>query len=235
MQVIRAVFLLLSMLLYYAAISIVPLADALGAYFVSPIVVTLLSRIILKERLTPVRLAAVIVGFLGVSLVIKPSLNMDPGMLYALGAGVLFACYIVLTRIVNRAASTSVTLSFQYTIGALLLTPLVWSELAVPSTTVVFFIVLMGVFSVISHTLEVSALRFTQASILSPLMYTEIVSATLIGYLFFNDFPDKTILFGVGIIIVTGIIMFRNSENKETAHTDASDPVCIRKLQTKVQ
>jgi drug/metabolite transporter (DMT)-like permease len=118
------------MMLYYAAISRVPLADAVGAHFIAPIVVTVLSGLLLKEHLTARRIVAVLLGFAGVLIMIRPGLRTDVGMLLAAASGTTFGFYIIVTRIVNvsRQVAPAIMLAFQYLLGAILLTPLVLSR-----------------------------------------------------------------------------------------------------------
>lgn len=207
LQLLRTVLLLIAMMLYYAAIARVPMADALGAYFISPIVVTILSRVILRERLTVQRVLAVTIAFAGVLVVIRPGVEMDVGLLLAAASGTTFAIYIIVTRIVSRAASAPVTLAFQYVAGALLLSPFVLPSLPVLEPDLSGLLLLMGVLSVLSHALEIAALRYAQASILAPFMYMEIASATIVGYVAFHDFPDVATCFGIAVVVAGGLIL----------------------------
>lgn len=85
-QVARAVFLVGAMTSFYAAISRVPLADARGAYFVAPIIASLLAVPVLKERLDGRTLIALTLGFAGTLLVVRPGASMDVGMLWSSSA-----------------------------------------------------------------------------------------------------------------------------------------------------
>jgi len=207
LQVLRTVLWLVAMTLYYAAIVRVPMADALGAYFISPIAVTVLARLLLKEHLTMRRVGAVGLGFIGVLIVVKPGAQMDIGMLCAAASGITWAFYIIVTRKVNQNVAPTITLAFQYLLGAVLLTPWVLSTLALPTWQVASLIALMGLFSVISHALEIAALRYAQASVLAPWMYAEIASATLVGYMLFEELPSALTWLGIAIIIAAGLIL----------------------------
>lgn len=205
---LRAFLLLAAMMLYYAAIARVPMADALGAYFISPIVVTLLSGLLLKERLSIRRVTAVMLGFAGVVIMIRPGLTTSVGILLAAASGTTFAFYILTTRIMNVSGKVAPTvmLAFQYLFGAILLAPLAWSKLTAGSESLVWLVGLMGALSLLAHGLEIAALRYAQPSMLAPFMYTEMVAATLIGYLFFHDFPDQVTWLGITIVVAAGLI-----------------------------
>jgi len=96
-HVLRTVFLVSAMTLFFLAIAITPLATATGAYFVGPIIASILAVYVLGERMNKLRLLALVVGFLGALIVVRPSASVDPGVFLALGSGALFACYANIT------------------------------------------------------------------------------------------------------------------------------------------
>lgn len=208
-QVLRTVFLVSAMTLFFMAIARIPLATAVGAYFVAPIIAAVLSSLVLREAVTVPKLTAVAVGFAGALFILRPGMDVDRGVLYALGSGFLFACYIVATRLAARSSPPLATITFQYLLGTILLTPLAIAFWTVPGSDALKFILFMGAVSVSSHLLSVNAFRFAEASVLSPLVYFELVSATIIGVLFFNELPDPVTWMGIACIVAAGIILYR--------------------------
>ncbi len=204
-QVLRTVFLAAAMTLYFMAIARVPLADALGAYFVAPIVATILAVLVLRERLTRRKALAVGLGFAGALLVVRPTGVMDIGMAYALAAGLLMAGYLVATRMAATASPPFVTLLIQYLLGTLLLTPLAVVAWRTPTAEALGLILGMGLCSAASHLASIHAFRFAQASTLSPLVYVELISATLFGFLVFGDFPSVLTWLGIAVIVLGGL------------------------------
>ena len=205
-QIIRTAFLVSAMTLYYMAIRHVPLADALGAYFVAPIVATLLATLILRERLDWRRLAAVGLGFGGALLVVRPGAETSSGTLIALASGALMACYLVMTRATAKASSPLSTLTLQLALGIAMLTPFVIFQWSMPDREGIMLILLMGLISAASNLMTISAFRFAQVSTLSPLVYLELVGATALGLVIFGDFPAPATWAGIAVIVIAGLL-----------------------------
>ncbi len=210
-QLLRAVFLTAAIGFYYLAIARVPLADALGAYFVAPILATLLSALFLKEKLTARRIVAVAVGFAGALIVARPGVSMDLGMAFALGAGACMSCYIVITRAVARASPPLATLALQYLSGGLLLLLPALSHWSLPSSGSFILILLMGLVAAVSHLLVIGAFRLAEASALSPLIYFELVGTTIFGVLVSGSFPSWATWIGIGLVVAGGLILIERA------------------------
>lgn len=206
LQVARGGFLLGSTVLFFAAIAVMPIADALALVFVAPLVVTALSPLILGERVGLRRWTAVGVGFVGVVVIVRPGLSaFHPGMLLALGAGTVYAFYSLATRKLSGSAPPLVTLVYTALLGALVmsaLVPVVWTP---PGTKDLFWMVLMGALAAGGHFLVIKSFEHAEASLLAPLGYSEIVMATVVGYVAFGDFPDAWTWLGVAIVITSGV------------------------------
>lgn len=214
-QSIRAIFLVGSVSLYYLAIAHIPLADALGAYFIAPILAALLSTVVLGERLGLKRLLAVGVGFVGALLVAQPGLTMTAGTLYALGAGGCMACYMVATRAVAQSGSPLATLTFQYVAGGLLLLVPALLDWSFPTSEAWLLILLMGLVSSVSHMLVITAFRFAEASSLAPLVYLELIGSALLGFLVFGQLPAPITWLGISLIVIGGLILIERRKSKQ--------------------
>lgn len=213
----RAALLLTATFCFIAAIQVMPLADALAIVFVEPFIVLLLGKFYLGEDVGPRRVAAAMVGFVGVLFVIQPSFAAF-GMvaLFPLGTAVAFAGYILVTRGLSRRMHP-VTLQFHTGfIASLMCLPLlalaqgsgsalldpVW-----PVGTAWALLFGVGFFATISHMMMTYALSFAPSSTLAPLQYLELPVATLFGYLVFSDFPNRLTLLGIVIIMGAGLYM----------------------------
>jgi drug/metabolite transporter (DMT)-like permease len=206
---LRAVLLVTAMTLYYLAIARIPLATAVSAYFVAPIIAVPLAVLILKERMTPMKGLSLALGFAGSMIILRPGGVLDVGLLFAFGSGVVFAFYLIVTRMIARDSDPLRMLAFQCVTGVVLLTPqalLFWSE---PAWWDFVFFAGLGVFSAASHLMSIAAFRLTDASTLAPLVYVELIGATLIGYLAFGDIPDLTTLAGAGCIVSAGLVLLQ--------------------------
>jgi len=212
-QITRTVFLVTAMTLYYVGISTVPLADATAAYLLAPVIASVLAVVVLKEAFSPRKMIAVVLGLIGALTVVRPGLSVEPGMLFALGAGVSFALYVIATRQASQSADPLVTLNFQYVLGALLLTPIGLLYFSVPVLSLVLIVALMGAISVASHLLSIIAFKYAQASTLAPLIYVELISSVAVGYWFFGDFPTAVIWLGIIIIVASGLLLLQVKDN----------------------
>jgi len=202
----RAVLLFSATFLFFQALNHLPIADALAIFFVNPLVIVILSALVLRERVGPRRWAAVAVGFVGTLIIIRPGLvEVNSGTFYALGSGVALGSYLVMTRHIAGAANAMV-LTFQTsTIGAALMTlalPLLWQ---MPDPAQWLMLVGLGVVATLGHVLITMAYEHGEASLLAPLAFTEIIMATVFGWWFFNDLPDRWNVLGVAILIGSAI------------------------------
>lgn len=205
-QLLRAVLLFGATFLFFSALKYLPIADALAIFFVNPLVIVILSALLLRERVGPRRWAAVAVGFIGTLIIIRPGMvQVNPGTLLALGSGVALGSYLVLTRAMAGVADAMV-LNFQTSaIGAALMTlvlPLLW---VAPTPMQWAMLAALGVIATLGHVLITKAYEHGEASLLAPLAFTEIVMATVLGYAFFGDLPDRWTVLGVTILIASAI------------------------------
>lgn len=205
-QLLRAMLLFGATFLFFSALKYLPIADALAIFFVNPLVIVILSALLLRERVGPRRWAAVAVGFIGTLIIIRPGMvQVNPGTLLALGSGVALGSYLVLTRAMAGVADAMV-LNFQTSaIGAALMAlalPLLW---VAPTPMQWAMLAALGVIATLGHVLITKAYEHGEASLLAPLAFTEIVMATVLGYAFFGDLPDRWTVLGVTILIASAI------------------------------
>ncbi len=198
----RAGFLICATFTFFLSLTYLPIADALALFFVQPLVVTILSALVLGEKVGPRRWAAVAVGFIGTLIIIRPGfVEVNPGSLLALAAGAFLGIYFVMSaKIAAQAPPMVITFQTNF-IGAVLISgamPLVWLP---PSPAQWAMFVGMGVVANLGHLLILNAYRRAEASLLAPLAYTEMIGATLVGWWFFGDFPDGWTFLGVGVLI----------------------------------
>ena len=209
-QVLRGILLLTSSLLFFYAISVISLAKALTLAFICPLIVTALSPYFLKERVGRRRWTAVIVGFIGVLLVIRPGIvEFNWASLASLGTGLCYAIYLIVTRSLKDTDNGLLTLLFTSIVGTVVLSvylPFVWVN---PSLNQLLLAVNMGFIAALAHGLIIISYNFSDASKLAPLGYFEIIPNIIIGYIWFSDFPDKYTIVGLLVIILSGIYVFR--------------------------
>ena len=206
-QILRAAFLIAAMALYFTAIARIPLADALGAYFVAPIAATVLAAIVLRERLDRRKLIAVALGFAGAILVVRPGGETSIDTLIALASGGCMAGYLVMTRLTAQDRPPVATLTIQLTLGVLMLTPFALLQWTAPTRDGLLLILLMGLVSTLGHLMTISAFRLAPVATLSPLVYLELIGATALGFALFGDLPAPMTWAGIAVIVTAGLIV----------------------------
>ena len=206
LQLFRGLILLCANILFFYAISIISLAKALTLAFVAPLIVTVLSPIILGEIVDYRRWLAVIIGFIGSLIVIRPGLiEFNLATLAALGTGFFYGIYFIITRKLHTADSPLLTLLITGVVGAIILSaymPFSWIE---PNPNQWLFMFCIGLCASVGHFFLILSLKYADASKLAPFSYFEIVTNVIIGYYFFSDFPDIWTWVGLLIIINSGI------------------------------
>jgi len=210
LQLIRGVLLFCANVLFFYSISIISLAKALTLAFVAPLIVTVLSPVLLGEKVGVRRWIAVIIGFIGSLIVIRPGfVEINLASIAALGTGVLYGFYLIVTRKLHSSDHPLLTLLLTGVVGAVLGTmimPVVWVQ---PTITEWYMMFAIGFFASIGHLFLILSLMYADASKLAPFGYFEIVTNIIIGFYFFNHFPDNWTFVGLFIIISTGIYIFR--------------------------
>ena len=211
LQILRGITLLSANICFFYSISIISMAKALTLAFIAPLVTTALSTIILGENVGIKRWSAVIVGFIGSLVVIRPGLiEFNLATLAALGTGFFYGLYLIITRKLHTVDNPLLTLLITGVVGAMissLFVPIIWINL---SQSQWLWLALMGIFACLGHLLLIYSLRYADASKLAPFGYFEIVTTIILGYYFFQDFPDIWTFTGLFIIISSGVYVFKS-------------------------
>ena len=206
LQVLRGLILLSANICFFYAISVISLAKALTLAFIAPLIVTSFSPILLNEKVGFRRWAAVIIGFIGSLVVIRPGfVEINLASFAALGTGLMYGFYLIITRKLSTSDNPLLTLLLTGVVGAAIITfvvPFVWVKPTLNQWTMMAGI---GVFACIGHLFLILSLKYADASKLAPLGYTEIIPNVIIGYYFFSDFPDNWTFVGLAIIVFSGI------------------------------
>ncbi|TGQ45422.1 MULTISPECIES: DMT family transporter [unclassified Mesorhizobium] len=216
LQVLRVAATTLDTGFFYAAVVYLPLADVMSFYMAGPIYVAALSHLLLGEKVGWRRWLAILVGFCGVLIILKPSsaaFSMSSG--FALVGSIAFGFAIILGRRLRGTSDT--TLVTWQTIGTLIvggvLTIGAWRT---PSALDFGAMLLLGVVSCAAHLMITRALKLAPASTLAPLHYSLLLWAIVFGLAFFGDVPSLRILVGSAIVVLAGIFIFHRQKVVET-------------------
>lgn len=206
-HLVRTAFLVTAMTLYFLAIARIPLALAVSAYFVGPIIAVVLSVLFLREAVTTRKLVSLALGFVGSLVLLQPTGEIQVGIIMAFGAGLFFALYLIATRQASQNSDPVKTLAFQCFAGTVLLSPQAAFTFDIPSLDLLWFFAGLGLFSAVGHILTILAFRFANASTLAPLVYVELIGTAAIGLLFFNEVPAVATVIGAIFIVLSGLIL----------------------------
>jgi len=213
-NMLRTILTVGAMTAFFYAITEIPLATAFGGYFLGPMIAAVLATPVLGEKLTGVRLAAAVLGLIGAYLIVRPGVDVNVGSLLAVLSGILFAGYLVATRMTATKTRPLPALQFQCVCGTILLSPFAIWHWSLPTKREVVLIALMGVISATCHLMVIAAFRFAEASVLSPLAYLELVTATIFGRVVFAEFPDGLAIAGIAVIVVSGLLIWATTPSR---------------------
>lgn len=224
LHLLRVVLSTLEVAAFFVAVRYLPLADVITFYLASPIFVTALSALVLREQVGWRRWCAVGVGFCGVLIAMQPSAQtITWPALIALGGSTCFAILMLITRSL-RGASDVVLASSQFigtlTFGALLL-PFGW---VMPSLSGFGLFALAGAISVGALLCVNRSLKLAPASVVVPYQYSMIVWAVMFGYVVFGDVPTVATLIGAAIIIGAGFYIFLREQALGREDTPVNPP-----------
>jgi S-adenosylmethionine uptake transporter len=208
LQVVRAIITAVETTLFYAAVYYLPLGDVFSFYMAGPVYVAALSHLILGERVGWRRWLAILVGFVGVLIMLRPSGDISPATMLAIAGSFLFALTVILGRLLRGTSDT--TLVTWQTLCALALgagmlvvlggwqapTPIEWGGM-----------LLLGIVSCTAHLMIVRALKDAPAALLAPMHYTLLLWALVFGWMFFAEVPSASMLTGAAVVVVAGLFI----------------------------
>jgi len=215
LQIFRGLTLFFANVLFFYSISVISMAKALTLAFVAPLITTALSPIFLGEKVGFRRWSAVIVGFIGSLIVIRPGfIDFNLATIAALGTGFFYGVYLIITRKLHSSDNPLLTLLLTGIVGAVVasfLVPVVWIN---PTFNQWSLLSLMGCFACLGHFFLILSLKYAEASKLASFGYFEIVTNVFLGYYFFTDFPDQWTWLGLVIIVFSGIYISIREQNR---------------------
>ncbi len=211
---IRGILLACATLFFFWALQHMPLTECMAIFFVQPMILTLLSAVFLGESIGWHRRVAVITGFIGALIIIRPG-TASFSIYYCLPllAALFYACYLAITHAV-AASDTPVVQQFATGLGGavFLSVLLLFADIKphdwawqTPTSTQWAWLGAIGLIAAVAHTFVIMGMSRAPASVLAPFGYSEIIAATLLGWWIFGDWPSLMTWLGVVIIIASGV------------------------------
>ncbi len=228
----RGLIMLTAYTTYYMAFPALPLAEAVALFFTSPIFVTILASLILREKVTPQAWAAVITGFIGVLIILRPGTALfEPAALLSLFSAAAYALSMILARKYGADEPTTVMAFYVnavYLVGAAMIAG-VFGALgitafghpsldflvrpwAMPGTVDLLLMGVCGVIAAVAMTLLTHAYRLANANLVTVFEYTGMLWVALWGFVLFAEVPKLTTVIGTAIIIAAGIFAVRTAK-----------------------
>ena len=202
---LRAALIVGGIVCILTALKTEPMANVFGGFFVGPVVSYFLSALLLREKITPLRTALLMVSFAGVLLVVRPGFGMTTGMGFAILAGCFHGSYLVATRWLAGGFRPRFLLLSQLVIGAIMLAPFAIGPVPAISASVAGLITISALGSAAGNLLLVLVNRTTPAGVVAPLIYSQLLAAMAIGWAVFGQWPDGLSLIGLLIIMTAGV------------------------------
>jgi drug/metabolite transporter (DMT)-like permease len=206
LQALRALGVMGSSVLFIMGLAFLPMAEATAINFISPILITALAVLFLREQVGWRRWTAALVGLLGVLIVIRPGTGaFQMAALLPLLAAASWAGTAIVTRLMSGTDQPTTTLTYSALVGLGVLTvmmPFVW---VTPTRTEVGLALVMGLLSTAGHGLVVLGYRHASASVVAPFSYVQLIWAGALGFLVFGSLPDQFTFLGASIIVASGL------------------------------
>ena len=198
----RGLAIVLTTFFFFSAMKYQGVAETLSIYFIQPILVTALAPFFLSEKVGWHRWVAVIVGFLGVMVIIRPGLiAFNPGTALAFASGLSAAGVVILSRKLAGTSSALANTLYTSLYGAVLASAVILWQWQMPTSEQWVMMFGVAIIGTSCNFLIIKAFEYCEASLLAPFGYAEMINATLAGWYFFGDFPDTWTFVGLAILI----------------------------------
>jgi drug/metabolite transporter (DMT)-like permease len=222
LQLARVIFSTAEVFCFYFAVAALPLADVMTYWLAAPIYVAALSPFLLGEKVGWRRWLAIAIGFIGVMIALKPSSEtLSSAALFSIIGSAAFA-FMMLTG--RQLRNTPDTILAFWQIVAAAIGGVIWvfsvdnGWIALQSNFDLSLLCLLGVVAMLAHVLVNRALKLAPAATVAPLQYTLLLWAVIFGWAFFGDIPERSIVIGAVLIVISGLyIFFRENALKRKA------------------
>jgi len=205
-HVLRSLTGLVSMALFFLAFALLPLAEAIALSFAGPLFLTVLSIPLLGERVGPRRWAAVLAGFLGVLVIVRPGAGVfGVAALIPIGAAAAYAFAMIFVRKLSRS-ETNAAIVFYFTASCTVITalamPFVW---VTPSLADLPALIGVGLLGGAAQLFMTQAFRLAPAAVIAPFEYLAILFGIGFGYAFWSELPDRWTVLGAAVVVGSGL------------------------------
>ena len=215
LQIVRGVCYFIPVLVFSWAMRYVPVADAQAIISFHPLAASVLAAIFLNEKLTRRKIAALLIGLLGVFIIVRPGMGvMHPAAFVVTSCGLFFAIHQVVSKKLLLVSNHISTLFFTTVVCVVLATLLLaFADFPTLPKRYILLLSVIGIWSAIGDYFMTASYRYADASTLAPMYYLHLLWATVIGYFMFNEYPDIPTIVGALVLVIVGIFNFKSTTN----------------------
>ena len=208
LHALRGIINIIAMLMFFTALSISPIAKVTALSFTAPIFMAILAVFVLRERFRIYRWLAILFGFIGMLIILRPGLvAIDTGALLVTASAGLWAIALLLIKILSRTeASLTIVAYMGIFLGVFSIFPALWVWQPFGMQTL-FWLALIGLFGTIAQMSLSQSLKETDPTALMPFDFLKLVWTALIGAWFFSEIPDVYTLIGAAVIFASGFFI----------------------------
>lgn len=217
-QLVRSLLMLGATALNFLALRELRLDQTVTIAFMAPLVVALLAGPLLGEWVGWRRMTAIVVGFCGILIVMRPGFgSFQPAILLAMAAMLCYALFMLLTRYLSHYDPPEVTLFYSLLAGTALVAPFALTSWVWPATSLDWLLLAsLGISGGLGHYLLILAYHHAPASTVAPFIYVQLLSMIALGYIVFDQLPDLWTLAGAGVVIASGaFLLYRERKTRE--------------------
>ena len=214
--IVRGLFNIPVMILGFGALIYIPFEQFKAMNFLSPIIVVLLSFIIFREKIFKYRILALIIGFLGTLIIIRPGyVDFNVGTIMVLVSLTFWSFIIILSKFVSKDDSPITMVSYQYTLMTFFALPLAIYFWEMPSLSSIFYVFIGAISGTILHLSLGLAYKYADLSVTQPIWFTGLIFGSSIGYFVFREIPDLWTWIGGIVVFSSVLIITYNERNKK--------------------
>ena len=201
------------MILGFAALMYIPLEQIKAIGFLSPILVVILSVLILKEKIYIIRILALIIGFVGVLIILRPGIiEINIGAYMVLLSGLLWSTVIIITKFMSKEDSPMTILTYQYTFVTIFTLPFALIYWTNPTLNSFYYILLAAIVGTVLHLCINNSYRLADLSVIQPVWFTQLIFASVFGFSIFGEIPDGWTWAG-GILVFSSVLIITYRES----------------------
>jgi drug/metabolite transporter (DMT)-like permease len=226
LQLVRSSLLAGTTVFNFLALEYLRLDQTVTIVFLAPLVVAVLAGPLLGEWVGRKRLIAVLVGFIGVLIAVRPGFGaMHPAVIYAFAGMLVYAGFMLLTRHMAHVDPPLVTLFYSMFAGTFLGAPIAFASWQTPPDALAWLLLgSLGIFGGVGHWLFLHAYRLAPASSIAPFIYMQLLTMVACGYVVFGDLPDMWTLAGAALIVGSGVYLVHRERSLAREMVDAPPP-----------